>query len=65
MIAENAAAKSDSQNSKSRQPVSRNTLKKFTRAEKRLFSILVHLCCGLRYHLTRAFEQGDFARKIG
>ena len=65
MIAENAASKSKSQNSKSRQPVSRNTLKKFSGAEKRLFSILVHLCSGLRYHLTRAFEQGDFARKIG
>jgi hypothetical protein len=47
MIADNAASKSNSQNSKRCQPVSRNTLKKFSRAEKRLFSILVHLCSGL------------------
>ncbi len=65
MIAENAASKSKSQNSKPCQPVSHNTPKKLSGAEKRLFSMLVHLCSKLRYHLTRAVEQGDLARKIG
>jgi hypothetical protein len=42
MIADNAAAKAKTQNSKSCQPVSPNTLEKFSRAKKRLFSVLVH-----------------------
>src|SRR3954463_6857784 len=60
MIAENTGAKPKSQNSKSSEPVSHDALKKFGRAEKWLFSILVHFVPAPTLAFNARFSAGRF-----